>query len=411
MQADPDFVAAEKVSVMMPSKSLFADRLSSVKESSTVRVMAAAHRMKAEGIDIVDLSVGEPDFNTPENIKNAARRAIDTNQTRYTATPGMPVLRDAVVSRYQADFGVDRTRREVIINVGGKQAIFNALMAIVNPGDEVLIPAPYWVTFPPVVYLCGGTPVIVETDPGSGFQITADALARHITDRTKLIIINSPSNPSGAVVPEAEFFRICELAAERGIFVLSDECYQRFLYDGLQPFTGVAVPESQRPWIIVVGSLSKTYAMTGWRIGYTIGSAELIERMSIIQSHQTSNPTSIAQVAAIEALTGPQDSVTAMTREFQRRRNYIVDALNRIPGIHCFMPQGAFYAYPDFRELLKGDIKTCEEFAAQLLEKAHLALTAGCAFGTNGFIRFSYAASMSELENAMSRLADFVSKL
>jgi aspartate aminotransferase len=267
------------------------------------------------------------------------------------------------------------------------------------------------VTFPPIVHLCGGTPVIVQTDPASGFQITADQLARHITDRTKLIIINSPSNPSGAVVPKAEFSKICEMAAERGIFVLSDECYQHLLYDGLQPFTGAAVPESQRPWIIVVGSLSKTYAMTGWRIGYTIGPAEVIDRMSIIQSHQTSNPTSIAQFAAIEALTGPQDSIAIMKQEFQRRRNYMVDALNRIPGVHCFMPQGAFYVYPDFRELLKGDIKTCEELATKLLEKAHLALTAGCAFGTNGFIRFSYAASFAELEKAMSRLADFVSKM
>jgi aspartate aminotransferase len=396
---------------MMHPKTLFAERLARVQESSTVRAMAAAHKMKAEGIDIVDLSVGEPDFNTPENVKEAARRAIDANQTRYTATPGLPALRDAIASRYRIDFGVERARREVIVNVGGKQAIFNALMAIVNPGDEVLIPAPYWVTFPPIVYLCEGTPVIVETDPARGFQITADQLARRITDRTKLIIINSPSNPSGAVVPKVEFFKICEMAAERGIFVLSDECYQHFLYDGLQPFTGAAVPECQRPWIIVVGSLSKTYAMTGWRIGYTIGPAEVIDRMSIIQSHQTSNPTSIAQLAGIEALTGPQDSIAIMTQEYQRRRNYIVDALNRIPGIRCFMPQGAFYVYPDFRELLQGDVKSCEEFATQLLEKAHLALTAGCAFGTKGFIRFSYAASFADLEKAMRRLADFVSKM
>jgi aspartate aminotransferase len=392
----------------MHSKSLFAERLDQVQESSTVRAMAIAQKMKSEGIDVVDLSVGEPDFNTPENVKDAARRAIDNNLTRYTATPGMPALRDAIVSRYRTDFGVERTRREVIVNVGGKQAIFNALMAVVNPGDAVLIPAPYWVTFPPVVRLCGGTPVIVETDPANGFAVTAELLERRITDRTKLMIINSPCNPSGAVVPEAEFSRICELAADRGVFVLSDECYQRFLYDGLQPYTGAAVPDAQRPWIIVVGSLSKTYAMTGWRIGYTIGPVELIDRMSTIQSHQTSNPTSIAQAAAIEALTGSQESIPVMTQEYQRRRNYIVGALNRIPGIHCFMPQGAFYVYPDIRGLLRGDIKTCDGLATELLEKAHLALTAGSAFGTEGFIRFSYAASHSELEKAMSRLSDFV---
>lgn len=396
---------------LMQSKSLFADRLNQVQESSTIKVMAAAQKLKAEGIDVVDLGVGEPDFNTPDNIKEAAKRAIDKNFTRYTPTPGVPALRDAILFRYRADFGVERTRREVIVNVGGKQAIFNALMAVVNPGDEVLIPTPYWVTFPPIVYLCGGTPIFVETAPESGFQITAGLLARHITDRTKLMIVNSPCNPSGAVVPLQEFSEICELAAERQVFLLSDECYQRFLYDGLQPFTGAAVPESQRPWVIVVGSLSKTYAMTGWRIGYTIGPAELIDRMTTIQSHQTSNPTSIAQAAAIEALTGPQDSVGLMTREFQRRRNFLVPALNNIPGMRCFMPQGAFYAYPDIRGLLKGDIKTCEEFAARLLEKVHIALTAGCAFGTNGFIRISYATAYSELEKTIERLNCFVKEL
>jgi len=392
-------------------KSLFADRLNQVQESPTIKVMAAAQKLKAEGVDVVDLGVGEPDFNTPDNVKEAAKRAIDKNFTRYTPAPGVPALRDAIVTRFRADFGIERTRREVIVNVGGKQAIFNAIMATVNPGDEVLIPTPYWVSFPPIVHLCGGTPVYVETSPESGFQITAKLLSRHITPRTKLMIVNSPCNPSGAVVPLSEFNKICELAAERKVFLMSDECYQRFLYDGLQPFTGAAVPEAQRPWVIVIGSLSKTYAMTGWRIGYTIGPAELIDRMLTIQSHQTSNPTSIAQFAAIEALTGPQDSVGQMTREFQRRRDYLVPELNKIPGMHCFMPQGAFYAYPDIRALLKGDIKTCEQFAARLLEKVHIALTAGCAFGTNGFLRISYATAFAELEKTVERLNRFVKAL
>jgi aspartate aminotransferase len=395
----------------MSAKSLFAVRLDQIQESPTSKVMAAAQKLKAEGVDVVDLGVGEPDFNTPDNIKEAAKRAIDQNFTRYTPAPGVPALRDAIVMRYREDFGVARIRHEVIVNVGGKQAIYNALMATVNPGDEVLIPAPYWVSFPPMVYMCGGTPVYVETTPESGFQVTADLLAKHITAKTKLMIVNSPCNPSGAVVPKAEFDKICQLAVERKIFLLSDECYQRFLYDGLQPYTAAAVPESQRPWVIVVGSLSKTYAMTGWRIGYTIGPVELIDRMTTIQSHQTSNPTSIAQAAAIEALTGPQDSVEIMTREFQRRRDYLVPALNRIPGIKCFMPQGAFYAFPDVRELLKGELKSCEVFAARLLEKAHVALTAGCAFGTNGFIRISYATAFSEIEKTVQRLTDFVKKI
>jgi aspartate aminotransferase len=392
------------------TKSLFADRLNQVSESSTIKVMAAAQKLKAEGVDVVDLGVGEPDFNTPENIKEAAKRAIDKNFTRYTPAPGVPALRDAIVARYRTDFGVERTRKEVIMNVGGKQAIFNAAMAILNAGDEVLIPTPYWVSFPPIVYLCGGTPVFVETPSESGFQVTAEMLEKHITSRTKIIIINSPCNPSGTVIPYEEFSKIAQLAADRGIFLMSDECYQRFLYDGLKPFTGAAFPESVRKWIIVIGSLSKTYAMTGWRIGYTIGPAELIDRMATIQSHQTSNPTSIAQMAAIEALTGPQESVEIMTREFQRRRDYLVPALNRIPGIRCFMPQGAFYAYPDIRGLLKGEIKSCEGLAARLLEESFIALTAGCAFGTNGFIRMSYATAFSELEKTIQRLTDFVNK-
>jgi aspartate aminotransferase len=395
----------------MPSKRAFSERLGKVRESPTMKVMVAAQKLKEQGIDVVDLGVGEPDFNTPDNIKEAAKRALDDNFTRYTAAAGVPALRDAIVARYRADFGAERKRSEVIVNIGGKQAIFNAIMAAISPGDEVLIPAPYWVSFPPMVYLAGGTPVIVDTCPESGFQVTADLLAARITERTKMIIVNSPSNPSGTVVLSDEFAKICRLAAERGIFLLSDECYQRFLYDGLTPYTGAAVEGPERDWVIVVGSLSKTYAMTGWRIGYTIGPTDLIGHMITIQSHQTSNPTSIAQVGAIEALTGPQESVGIMTREFLRRRDYLVPALNRIPGVKCFMPQGAFYAYPDVRGLLHGEITSCDTMAERLLDRAHVALTAGSAFGTKGFLRISYATSFEELEKAIDRLNRFVAQL
>ncbi len=391
--------------------SAFAERLSLVRESSTGKVMVAAHKLKAAGVDVVDLVAGEPDFNTPSHIKEAAKRAIDSNFTRYTPTPGIPQLRDAITYRYREDFGVDLDRQEVIATVGAKQAIFNSLLALVNPGEEVIISSPYWVTFPQVVNLCGGMPVIVPSPAEDGFPVTADLLEPFITERTKVIIVNSPNNPSGAVIPSEEFFRICELAARRNIYLLSDECYQNFIYDGRKPSTAAAVPSEQRPWMIVAGSLSKTYAMTGWRIGYTIASREVIERIATIQGHQTSNPNSIAQAAAIEALTGPQNSVHEMILEYQRRRDYLIPALNEISGISCAMPRGAFYAYPDIRALLSSRLQTSTDFAARLLDEARLAVTPGSAFGTEGFIRLSYAASCSDLKEAVRRLTYFVGKL
>jgi aspartate aminotransferase len=393
------------------SAQLFAQRLQNVEESSTMQVMIAAQKLKSEGVEVVDLGAGEPDFNTPENIKEAAKRAIDANFTRYTPAVGVAQLRDAILRRYREDFGVDRKRDEVMATVGGKHSIFNTLLALINPGDDVIIPAPYWVTFPQVVHLCGGRPVIVETSPEQGFSITSEIIHKHITDRTKLVILNSPCNPTGAVIEAGEFLKICQLAAEREIYVLSDECYQVFLYDGLQPSTAAAVPEHLRRWVIVSGSLSKTYAMTGWRLGYTIGPSELVAQMAKIQGHETSNPTSIAQAAGIEALTGPQDSVHAMIREYQRRRDFLVPALNQIPGVHCFKPQGAFYVYPDIRAFLHNGLKTSDDFAGRLLSEAHVAVTPGSGFGMDGFIRISYAAAYTALEEAVRRLANFLRSL
>ncbi len=396
---------------LLQSKHLLADRLSRMEESSTMRVMVAAQKLKAEGVDVVDLGAGEPDFNTPDNIKDAAKRAIDQNFTKYTPVGGVPQLKDAILRRYREDFGVERKRDEVIATVGGKHSIFNALMTLVNPGDEVIIPAPYWVTFPQVVYLCGGAPVIVPTSPENGFQITVELLGPHMTSQKKLLILNSPSNPTGSVIPKAEFLKICEMAVERDIYVLSDECYQRFLYDGLEPYTAAAVSENLRHRLIVSGSLSKTYAMTGWRLGYTIAPAEIIEQVAKIQSHETSNPTSIAQAAGIEALTGPQESVDTMIREYQRRRDFLVPALNRLSGIRCFNPQGAFYVYPDISAYLGNGMKTSDDFAAHLLDKAHVAVTPGSGFGMDRFIRISYAAAFSALEEAVKRIAGFLRKL
>jgi len=396
---------------LVQSKHVFSGRLSQMEESSTMLVMLAAQKLKAEGVDVVDLGAGEPDFNTPDNIKEAAKRAIDRNFTRYTPVAGVPQLRDAILYRYREDFGVERKREEVIATVGGKHSIFNILMTLVNPADEVIIPAPYWVTFPQVVHLCGGRPVTLRTVPEEGFKVTLDSVSRHLTKRTRVLILNSPCNPTGAVIPKAEFLRICELAAQHDVYVLSDECYQRFLYDGGAPYTAAAVPEELRHRVVVSGSLSKTYAMTGWRLGYTIGPAELIGQIAKVQGHETSNPCSIAQAAAIEALTGPQESAQKMIQEYQRRRDFLVPALNGLPGIRCFKPEGAFYVYPDIRGCLKAEMRTSDDFAARLLREAHVALTPGSGFGVDGFVRISYAAAYSALEEAVRRLGEFLRKL
>ena len=376
-----------------------------------MKVMIAAARLKAQGLDVVDLGAGEPDFNTPENVKQAARRAIDRNFTRYTAATGVPELKDAIVERYRRDFGVERGRDEVVATVGGKQSIFNLLLALVDPGDEVIIPAPYWVTFPQVVRLCGGIPVIADTAPERGFEVTAELVGRHLNRRTKVVILNSPCNPTGAVIPWEEFLRICALAAEAGAYVLSDECYQRFLYDGLAPYSAAAVPAELRARVVVSGSLSKTYAMTGWRIGYTIATAELAAAVGKIQGHETSNPTSIAQAAAIEALTGPQEPVAEMVREYARRRDYLVPALGALPGIRCHKPRGAFYVFPDISAWLGAGLETSDEFCARLLEAQRVAVTPGSGFGSEGFIRISYAASGRALEEGVRRLGEFLGSL
>jgi aspartate aminotransferase len=393
------------------SNHVIAERLTKVEESATQAVMIAAQKLKTQGVHVVDLGAGEPDFNTPVNIREAAKRAIDANFTRYTPAAGVPQLRDAILQRYKEDFGVQRARDEVIATVGGKHSIFNTVMALVNPGDEVIIPAPYWVSFPQIVHLCEAIPVAPSTSAEDGFQITADFIRRHMTARTRMVIINSPCNPTGAVIPRPEFLKICELAADKDVCVLSDECYQRFVYDGLEPYTAAGLPESVRHRVIVSGSLSKTYAMTGWRLGYTMAPKEVINQIGKIQGHQTSNPTSISQAAGIEALTGPQESVQEMITEYERRRDFLVPALNQLPGVRCAKPQGAFYVYPDIRAHLKDGIRTSDEFAARLLDEAHVAVTPGSGFGADGFIRISYAAAYSELEESVRRLEGFLRRL
>ncbi len=389
-----------------------AERMGRIAASSTLAVLNEAARLRASGVDVVDLGAGEPDFPTPENIREAAKRAIDAGFTKYTPAQGVAELRRAIASKYAHDYHADVKPSQVIATAGGKQAIFNALLALVDEGDEVVIPAPCWVTFPEVVRFAGGTPVYVEREARDGFAFDAERIAAAISDRTRLIIINSPCNPTGAVADFATIERLARLAAERNIYLLSDECYGEIVYDGARPMSAASLASELRARTLVVGTLSKSYAMTGWRLGYAIAPEPLVEEMLKIQSHSTSNPTSMVQHAAIEALNGPQDQVKAMVAEFERRRNYLIPALNSLPAIKCPMPRGAFYAFPDISAYTKRNgISGSNEFCRRLIAEAHVAVTPGSAFGADGFIRISYAASMERLVEGVGRLRAFLAGL
>jgi len=391
-------------------KAITADRISTISVSSTMKVMADADKLRREGVDVVDFSAGEPDFPTPDNIKQAAIRAINENFSKYTPAGGTVELKQAAIDRHKAEFGTDYKVSECIISVGGKHVLFNYTQALVNPGDEVIIPVPYWVTYKDIVNYAGGKCVFVETDEKEGFRLTAAMIERNITPRTRIVLINSPSNPSGAVMEDEEFAKLYHIASKRGIFLLTDECYSHFLYDG-RPYSVASIPGSKST-VLVAGTVSKTYAMTGWRIGYALAPEPIIGAMLKLQSHSTSNPTSISQKAAVEALRGPQDSVPLMLAEYRRRRDFVIPRLRRIPGVECCMPAGAFYAYPNLRGALdRGGIRTPLEFADRLLKEANVAVVPGEAFGTDDHVRISYATSMKELERGLDRIHKFVETL
>jgi aspartate aminotransferase len=384
-----------------------AERISTISVSSTSKVSAEAERLRAGGLDVVDFGAGEPDFPTPDNIKRAAIRALDQNFTKYTATGGTAELKKAVCERHRLDFGTDYKPGECLITVGGKHAIFNLMQALVNPGDEVIIPTPYWVTYKDVVNYAGGRCVFAETDEELGFALTADLVERQLTPRTRMVLVNSPSNPSGAVVDQEEFEKIYRLTSERGIYLLTDECYCKFLY-GSEPYSIASVARA-KDTVVVAGSLSKTYAMTGWRIGFALAPAAVIGAMMKLQSHSTSNPTSIAQKAAVEALNGPQDSVAAMLAEYRKRRDFVVARLRQIPGVRCCEPQGAFYAYPNVSVAMGASgIENTLQFSERLLAEAQVAVVPGEAFGTDRHVRISYATSMKELERGLDRIHQFI---
>jgi aspartate aminotransferase len=392
------------------SKPAIADRISLISVSSTMKVMADADKLRREGIDVVDFSAGEPDFITPDNICEAAITAIHAGYTKYTPAGGTAEIKQAVVDRHKIEFGTDYKPSECIATVGGKHVLFNYTQALINPGDEVIIPVPYWVTYKDIVNYAGGKCVFVETDEQEGFRLTAEMVERNITPKTKIVIINSPSNPSGAVMTDEEFAKLYYITAKRNIYLLTDECYSHFLYDA-KPYSVASIKDSKST-VLVAGTVSKTYAMTGWRIGYGLAPEPIIGAMMKLQSHSTSNPTSIAQKAAIEALKGSQESVPKMLEEYRKRRDFVIPRLRQIPGVTCSMPAGAFYAYPNLRGALdKGGIKTPLEFADRLLKEANVAVVPGEAFGTDHHVRISYATSMKELERGLDRIQKFVEKL
>ena len=386
-----------------------AERTKLIKPSVTLAIAAKANKLRTEGIDVVNFSAGEPDFDTPENIKQAAAEAMRAGRTKYTAAGGVREIHRAIIDFYQRDFGTEYQSGEVMVTAGGKQAIFNAVVTLINPGDEVLIPKPYWVTFPEVVVFAGGKPVFIETED-TDFLLTAEQVEQAITPKTKLLILNSPSNPSGRVLPPADFRRIMELTAERGIYVISDECYLRFVYPPGEVFSAASLPAELRARLCIAGSFSKTYAMTGWRIGYALAPAEWTKAMLKVQGHSTSNANSIAQWAAVAAMSGPQDSVAAMLAEYTTRRAWLLEALKQIPGMKCSEPEGAFYAFPDVRGCLASDMKTSADFAQRLLEEEHVVVTDGAGFGTEGFVRISYATSMELIQEGVKRIARFAEK-
>jgi aspartate aminotransferase len=393
-----------------------AKRMQDVKESPTLAITAKAKAMKAKGWDVIDLGAGEPDFDTALNIKDAAIKAIKAGFTKYTTVGGIDELKDAVINKFKRDNGLDYARDEILVSCGGKQSFFNLSLAFFEKGDEVIIPAPYWVSYPVMVAISGAKPVILPAREDNAFKITPDELEDAITPSTKAVVINSPSNPTGAAYLPEELKAIADAAIKKGVFIISDEIYEKLCYDN-HPFVSVAsFSEEIKRQTIVLNGVSKTYAMTGWRIGYAAGPKELIKAMTNIQSQSTSNPTSISQKAAVEALNGPQKKVEEMRTEFDKRRMVIVNGLNAIKGIRCMLPPGSFYVFPNISRLLNKRfdgkmIKTSGDLAEFLLDAAEVAVVPGEAFGCDGHIRLSYATSMENIKEGLKRIEDAVKKL
>ncbi len=392
------------------------ERSKAIKPSVTLAVTARAQAMKAQGIDLVTFAAGEPDFDTPQRIKDAAVRALEKGMTKYTDVRGVEPLRAAIADKYRREYGLQYNKNEVIVSCGGKHALYNILQAVVDPGDEVVIPAPYWVSYSDMALLSGGVPKIIQTKEANGFRLTPAELRSALTPKTRVLILNSPSNPTGAAYDREALAELARVLEQHECLVVSDDIYEKIVYDGFQFYTMLGVAPALRERMIIVNAVSKTYAMTGWRIGYALGAAAVISAAAKIQSQSTSNPNSIAQAAALEAITGPQDEVAEMAREFQRRRDLFVSRLNAMPGIRCFKPQGAFYVFPNIRALLgkkTGELKIEApiHLAEFLLEKARVAVVPGEDFGATENIRLTYATSMEEIEKGCDRIETAIKEL
>ncbi len=393
--------------------SIVSNSLKRIKPSPTIAVTSKAREMRAAGKDVIGLGAGEPDFDTPDNIKEAAIEAIRKGDTKYTAVDGTPALKKAIQAKFSRENDLSYELDQISVGTGGKQVLYNAFMATINKGDEVIIPAPYWVSYPDIVLLAGGKPKIIKCDEKNNFKLTPEKLTKAVSKKTKWIIINSPSNPTGSGYTKDEIIALSKILIKyKNLYILSDDIYEHITYDGFKFFT-IAQIEKLKSRTLTMNGVSKSYSMTGWRIGYAAGPKEIIKAMAKIQSQSTSNPTSISQAAAVEALNGTQDFITERSNSFKERRNFVVDSLNNIKGISCLSPEGAFYVFPNCKKLLnkKTKLKTDKDFVEKLLEKAEVAVVQGSAFGLDGYFRISYATSIENLKKAMQRIKTFCDSL
>lgn len=393
-----------------------ASRLQEIKPSPTLAISAKAKAMQATGVDVINFGAGEPDFDTPDNIKAAAIKAIQDGFTRYTPVPGIPELKKAIQQKLERENGLKYETDEIIVSCGGKHSFYNMAQALIDPGDEIIIPSPYWVSYPPMVQLAGGKAVIIPTTEDQGFKMSPEQLRRHISEKTRAVVINSPSNPTGSAYSLAELRELAAVISEYNILAISDEIYEHIVYDGFVQHSIAAVNPRMKERTIILNGVSKSYAMTGWRIGFTAAPAPLVAAMTKIQSQSTSNPTSISQKAAIEAYNGPQDFLAMIVPAFDERRRYIVKTLNDIPGISCFNPMGAFYVFPRVNDLLAKSfngqpINSSLNLCNLLIDEARIAAVPGEAFGAPGYLRLSYATSLDKIKKGMVRLEEFVRQL
>lgn len=395
---------------------MISNRVKEISASQTMMFAAEAKKLKAEGIDIIDLSVGEPDFYTPSSIKDAGKMAIDQNETRYTINQGTIELRNAICKKLKRENNLNYKVNEIIASSGAKQSVFNGILSLINPGDEVIIPNPYWVSYPSMVNLAQGKSVILDTDESNGFKITVDQLKSNITDKTKMLILCNPSNPTGSVYNKKELEAIAQVVLENNIYVLSDEIYEKIVYDDFEFISFPSIDDCLKDKTILVNGFSKGYAMTGWRIGYAAANERIISAMNTIQSHSTSHPSSISQIAAIEAINGSQEFITEMVQNLNKRRNFFYDALLSVKGINCCKPKGAFYLFPNVSQYFNTKtslfkINNSLDLVIFLLYEAHVAVVPGSAFGKEGYIRLAYAAPMENLEAAGERIKKALSQL